>query len=188
MSRKTVTEPFIINIHGKAEHGKDTLANYLKKELNGSVQVVHYGDDLKKIAKKKGWNGEKDNNGRVLLQFIGTEWGRKLIDKDLWVKRAEVKFENVDHIIIPDCRFPNEIDYFKNRGYKNISIKIVRLDEEGNIWNSNLNEKQKKHDSEVKLDDYEFDYTFYCKNLDDVLNSARVIVNELVIVNKLKKG
>ena len=68
----------IIFISGKAEHGKDTFANILKKEYvtrNKRVLVTHYGDLVKYVCRMFfNWDGEKNEPGRSLLQRIGTRF------------------------------------------------------------------------------------------------------------------
>lgn len=67
----------IIMISGKMRHGKDTCAQFIKEELeraNKHVLVIHYADYLKFVLKQYfGWNGEKDEEGRKLLQTVGTD-------------------------------------------------------------------------------------------------------------------
>ena len=62
----------VIGIAGKAESGKSSFASILKEELEGQgkkVLLINYGDFVKFIAEKYyNWNGEKDVNGRALLQ------------------------------------------------------------------------------------------------------------------------
>lgn len=62
----------VCTISGKAGAGKDTFAKYLAAELEGrnqSVLVTHYADVLKYICKEYlGWNGNKDEFGRAMLQ------------------------------------------------------------------------------------------------------------------------
>ena len=66
----------VILISGKAGHGKDTLAGYMKNfmEKRGKrVLIIHYGDLLKYICKSLfGWDGQKDEKGRTLLQYVGS--------------------------------------------------------------------------------------------------------------------
>lgn len=54
---------------------------------------------------------------RLLKQTLGTEWGRKIIDKDIWVwsmlsriHRIQDNYRDVcnPNIVIDDMRFPNE--------------------------------------------------------------------------------
>lgn len=51
-----------------------------------------------------------DKSFRYLMQTIGTDWGRKLIDKDLWVKLILNAPQRADLVVIEDVRFPNEYD------------------------------------------------------------------------------
>lgn len=167
----------IICIAGKARHGKDTAAEYLKKkfeEENKRVLIVHYADLLKYICKTfLGWDGKKDERGRELLQYVGTDIIRKhrpdywvdfVVDilklfKDYWI---------IDYIVIPDCRFPNEIQRMKENGFDTVSLQIIR-----DNFESELTAEQMQHASETALDNFDFDYTIhnstmveFFKNLD----------------------
>ena len=59
-------------ISGKMRHGKDTCAQFIKEELermDKRVLIIHYADYLKFILKQYfGWDGEKNEEGRKLLQ------------------------------------------------------------------------------------------------------------------------
>ena len=111
----------IICISGQAESGKDTFANYIQLALednNKKVLKVHYADLVKYICSNYlNWNGQKDESGRTLLQTFGTDIVRAH-DKDYWVKfiantlELTNKLIHYEYIIIPDCRFPNELDYW----------------------------------------------------------------------------
>lgn len=150
----------IICISGKAQHGKDTTADVLKETLeaqNKSVLVAHYGDLLKYICRSFfGWDGEKDEYGRTLLQRVGTDVIRKQ-QEDYWVRFISdiLKFfpDEWDYVLIPDSRFPNEIDYLKDAGLDVIHVRVRR---DGFI--SPLTEEQQKHPSETALDFVEPDY------------------------------
>lgn len=125
----------VICIGGAMGSGKDTFANMLKESLEedyASVLITHYADLLKYICTTfLGWNGEKDEAGRSLLQNIGTVTFR-LKDKDYWVKFiAEVldalsSWTDWNYVIIPDVRFPNEIEYLENCGYTVLYWKMLR--------------------------------------------------------------
>ena len=79
----------IILIIGKARMGKDTTANIMKEQLESKgkkVLICHYADLLKYICKTFfGWDGVKDNNGRSILQYVGTDKIRKE-NPNYWVK------------------------------------------------------------------------------------------------------
>jgi hypothetical protein len=88
------------------------------------------------------------------LQVIGTECMRNNFDPDVWVKSL---FETVGkkcieagHImVIPDVRFPNEVEYLKKNG----GI-VFRL--EGDPMNVRENSNRDlNHISETALDDYD---------------------------------
>lgn len=149
----------VIAISGHAKNGKDTVANIIENELemNGfRVQIIHYADLLKFICKRYlGWNGKKDEEGRTLLQEVGT-YGFRWHDPNFWVDFVatvlEVLGDRWDYVLIPDTRFPNEIDVLKEKGFDVTHLRVVRSDA-----NTGLTEEQQKHESETALDDVEPD-------------------------------
>ena len=58
-----------------------------------------------------------------------------------------------DYVLIPDCRFPNEIDYLKEAGLDTVNLRVVRKN-----FKSPLTPEQQAHPSETALDDVEPDY------------------------------
>lgn len=158
----------ILCISGKAQHGKDFTAECIKKyieeyniinQTNFKVLIIHYGDYLKFIAEKYfSWDGKKDKKGRELLQHLGTDVVRKE-DPDFWVDNL-INFLNVfketwDYVLIPDCRFPNEIDKLKDSGFDVTTIRVCRPN-----FDNGLTPEQKSHISETALDEYDFDFSF----------------------------
>ena len=150
----------IILISGKAEAGKTTAANIIKYYLCGigkRAAIVPYGQYVKDTAKMIfGWDGQKDENGRQLLQWWGTDVVRKK-NENFWVntvmRLAAVLDVEIDYLIIDDCRFPNEVELWKHE-YDYLTLRIERPGHE-----NALNDEQRKHPSETALDDYEFDVT-----------------------------
>ena len=67
----------ILLVSAKAQHGKDSVAEIAKEqlELKGKkVLICHYADLLKYICKTFfDWDGNKDDKGRTLLQYVGTD-------------------------------------------------------------------------------------------------------------------
>ncbi len=151
----------ILAISGHARHGKDTAAEMLSAllRINGArVLVAHQADLLKYICRTFfGWNGMKDEAGRSLLQEVGTDRIRAK-DPDFWVRfLADVlRFfsDRWDYCIIPDTRFPNEIEFFRARGFDVTHLRIIRP----HFYNG-LTEVQRNHPSETALDDYPADGT-----------------------------
>lgn len=160
----------IILISGKAQHGKDTVAQLIKEELgkgHNRVLITHYADLLKYICKMFfNWDGNKDETGRAILQRVGTDVIRK-DNPDFWVDFISIilKYckEEWDYVIIPDCRFPNEIKNIKSAGYEAVHLRVVR-----NNFKSTLTEEQQKHPSETALDTIKPD--FYIFNDSDMIN------------------
>lgn len=144
----------VIIISGKARHGKDTVAAMMASELRErgkKVLVTHYADPLKFVCTKFfGWNGEKDDEGRSLLQYVGTDIVRKF-DENFWVDhlgRLLLAFKDEwDYVIIGDARFPNEIDSMRDLGHDVTHVRVVRT-----VVNTALTQKQQTHESEVALD------------------------------------
>lgn len=147
----------LILISGKARSGKDTVAEIIKQclEAHGKkVCILHYADYLKSICKTiYGWNGEKDEYGRSLLQSVGQEF-RSIYPHffvDAVIDLYKVLRHTFDVIIVPDTRYPNEIKRWRKAFIKPLTIRVERYEENG------LTQEQKQHMSEVALDKYSFD-------------------------------
>lgn len=144
----------VVVISGKAQNGKDTTADFMKSMLEYEgrrVLVAHYADLLKYICTKFfGWNGKKDAPGRHILQYVGTDVIRTQ-QPDFWVdfivSVLRLFPREWDYVIIPDCRFPNEIDRLQACGFDVVHIRVVR----GN-FESPLTAEQQEHPSETALD------------------------------------
>ena len=161
MEESSANKIQIICISGKARHGKDTVAGYLKTEmerLGYRTIVTHYGDLVKYISKQFfNWNGEKDEIGRTILQKVGTDIFRKK-DPDYWVRFINSVIDICptlyDCWIIPDCRFPNEIESMYGLNRYVTHLHVTR----GDIFDNGLTEEQKNHPSETALDEIEPDF------------------------------
>ena len=153
---------------------KDTL------EAEGRrVLVTHYADLVKYICRQFcGWNGEKDETGRSLLQKVGTDIFRKR-NPDYWVDFIMDMIDTFgmqwDVVLIPDCRFPNEYLGPIERGYKTTLVRIVR-DEAS----SALTDDQKKHASECSMDGIGADFEIENDGtLSDLLSKAAEVATSL---------
>ena len=120
----------VIGIHGPMGAGKSTIANMIGVIAHGPVEIIPFAKGVKDAARSLGWNGEKDEKGRRLLQLIGTECGRECIDPDIWVKKwkktvNDYFFEHPTGIVVvDDLRFFNEyIGVRSNPHYHLIKIK-----------------------------------------------------------------
>ena len=150
----------VICISGKAQHGKDTTAAILKELLEAdgkSVKIAHFADLLKFICKTYfDWDGQKDERGRHILQYVGTDVIR-VKSPDYWadfiVNFLSMFQEEWDYVLLPDCRFPNEYELFK---YSGIDTVLLRVERPGFV--SPLTPEQQAHKSETALDGYRYDY------------------------------
>ena len=105
-----MAEMKVIAISGHARHGKDTVARMLQEQLQKdgrTVLITHYADLLKYICKTFfKWDGRKDEKGRSLLQYVGTDVVRAK-NPDYWVDFVSDilnLFEgHWDYVIIPDA-------------------------------------------------------------------------------------
>lgn len=149
----------VILISGKARNGKDTVASLLQDVLTSDgkrVLITHYADLLKYICRNYlGWDGNKDDNGRRILQYVGTDVIRKR-NPTLWVDFIVMILqyfsEQWDYVIIPDCRFPNEITTMTDK-FDAVHIRVSRSN-----FQSPLTAEQKLHPSETALDNVLPDY------------------------------
>lgn len=171
-----------ICISGKAQNGKDTSAEIFKNELiirGHSVLVIHQADLLKYICKAFfNWNGEKDEAGRTLLQQVGTNVIRK-VEPDFWVdfiaKVTGFFKDTWDYIIVPDTRFPNELEKLKANDANVFHVRVIR---EG--FKSPLTEEQQQHPSETALDGIESDFTLINdKGIDDLYGGVVSILDAI---------
>ena len=144
----------IICISGKAQHGKDTVAKLCQARLESAgkrVLILHYADLLKYICQQFfGWDGEKDEAGRQLLQYVGTDVVRKK-QPEFWVdfviQILKLFPKEWDYVLIPDCRFPNEIESLKQAGFATTHLRVIRPN-----FDNHLTKAQQQHPSETALD------------------------------------
>ena len=180
--RKTVVIPVSAKNTG-AQSGKDTFAGIFEGQMTAlgkKVWITHHADLLKQMAKDiYKWNGQKDEYGRGLLQYLGTDKVRKM-RPDYWVEhilgQLDVIDGDIDYVVIPDSRFPNEIDAYKAAGYKTINIDVERPG-----YDNGLTEEQRNHPSEIALRNYQSDVTIVNDGtLDDYAAKIAVLVDQLM--------
>lgn len=164
----------IICISGKAGHGKDATASLFHEHLTSDHRkslIIHQADLLKYLCRQLfQWDGQKDERGRTLLQHVGTDVIRAQ-NPDFWVNHIIdiLRFfpEHWDYVIIPDCRFPNEITRLQEAGYPTIHIRVERKNAQ-----SALTDEQLHHSSETALENFRADCLLYNNGTMDDLSSA----------------
>lgn len=100
-----------------------------------------------------------------MLQYVGTDVVRKQ-NPDYWVDFLigflKLFDDEWDIVLIPDARFPNEIDGMKN-AFDTVSVLVRRE------FESQYSEDRQSHISETALDDYVgFDHIVECKTLEEL--------------------
>ncbi|MBQ3142620.1 MAG: hypothetical protein IJB82_03855 [Bacilli bacterium] len=177
------SKPKIFVISGKARHGKDTTAGYIKNyfENNGKKVInLQFSSYIKEYAKKiSDWDGSEETKPRELLQVLGTEVIRKKIDEQFFIKRIcsdiEVYSYFFDVIVISDARVPLELDVLKNK-FENVYLLNVRRSN----FDDGLTEEQRKHYTELALDDY--------NNFDKIIENSNTLKElELKVINYLEE-
>ena len=117
----------IIAFTGGMGTGKTTAANIVIATYENAYKKS-FAAPVKEIATTCfGWDGEKDEKGRKLLQVIVTEAGRAY-DPDIWANKMHEEINaryilDLDLIVIDDLRFDNEADLIHRLGGKVILIK-----------------------------------------------------------------
>lgn len=171
----------VILISGSARFGKDSTAFMMKELLEKQkkrVLIIHYADNLKLFAKNYfGWSGQKDQKGRELLQWLGTDVVRKNYE-DTWVDMIVALLKGIktlyDYVIIPDVRFPNEIDKMCDN-FNCITVRVIRPN-----FDNGLTEEQKKHPSETALDNYPMEYELINDgDLEKLLDTTRTFIKNI---------
>lgn len=124
--------PILIGLHAPMCGGKTTVAKLMLKYLD--AEIISIATPLKEVALGMGWNGEKDEKGRRLLQLLGTECGRKCIAPDIWIKKWHEKAmaSKKQFVIADDLRWPpSEAKLIDDDGYL---YRIVGREKPLTMW------------------------------------------------------
>lgn len=181
---------------GKQRAGKDTAAEFLAKVYGGTI--YKFADPLYEmmhsIYEIAGLPHGSNTKDRTLLQLLGTDWGRKTIDPDIWMNIMDRRLTdqsrihdtmkehsifqdyNEDNIFITDARFSNEIELLKKHGFK---IYYIDATEENRISRGAVN---LTHASETALDNYS-SYDYIIDNNDKIqkfYGKVEIIYNGLL--------
>jgi len=106
----------VIGICGAARAGKTTFGDFLQErlaEMGHDARRIAFADPVKDIARQMGWDGNKGEKGRRLLQLLGTECGRECIGPFVWVNkwldRAAHELRHGHAVVVADdVRFSGE--------------------------------------------------------------------------------
>ena len=169
-------------ISGKAGAGKNTTANYIKEyyeSIGKKAAITEIAKYIKMFAYELlNWDGERETKPRDFLQTVGSYVRHEAFNEDFFINRIledlKIYEKLADVVIVADGRFPNEIEKIKSN-YDAVSIQVINEFSE-----SELNESEKKHESETSLDSYNnYDYIIHNKTFEQLKNDAENIVKEV---------
>jgi len=147
-------------VFGFRGSGKDTLVDYLTSKYE--YQKLRLAWYVEVACRAFGI----ENPTKTDLVFIGTEIGRNLVDRDVWVKMAlkDIKKDleirslyNMDYnVIVSDVRFHNEYEAFLGRGFFPVLVEapkdlcIARVKKR----DGHVDESLFKHQTETNFNDF----------------------------------
>lgn len=184
----TKKEPLIILIAGRAKSGKSLLAKYFYQQYhnqNKKVIMSPYTKYLKHyIEEITNETIDENNKPRDLLQQISSKIIKKELGKltffiDRQIEDIEIYSYFADVILVPDVRFPNEIQTIKAKFPNVISIGITRKN-----YISTLTKEQQEDITETALDNYH-EYDFEIENTDKT--DLQKIAEDIIIKIKERR-
>lgn len=135
----------IIGISGPAQSGKSTLAGEFRRLVEFRGLPFHekpFAGPLKAMLAAAGVDiSEQGKNipdarfgatPRVLMQTLGTEWGRSL-NPDCWLNVWRSQLPLDGWVLVPDVRFDNEADAIRELGGQIIHIVRKQTAEMGAV-------------------------------------------------------
>lgn len=121
----------LIGLTGNAHSGKDAVAEHLRRHheffrmafadplREGLKTLFGFGDWHFSEGKEEKvvWIGKST---RQLMQSLGTEWGRDLVDQDLWCRHMALRIRQRQgrSVVISDVRFLNEARLILDNGWQ----------------------------------------------------------------------
>lgn len=145
-----------VGLTGLKGSGKDTAAKILKAAgyeevkmaagLKGMIRSFLYYQGVDSLIVERMIEGDLKElpsiylggkSPREFMQLLGTEFGRKLIDEDLWVDAWKRRVAGVEKTVTTDIRFPNEAKALADAGGK-----LYRIERDTNENEYSLHESE----------------------------------------------
>jgi hypothetical protein len=177
----------IIGLAGAKQSGKTLLANLLAdryglQHFSFAAPIREFvasllGGTLDQLEVEKevpiAWlNGVTP---RHMMQTLGTEWGRRMIDQDIWLRLCMRKAVASGRCVVSDVRFPNEA-----KAIRELGGSVIRL----NRWSQR---PEDRHISERPLEPELIDFEL-ANDTDSpqaLLRAVEVLLPELRDVGQL---
>ena len=127
---------------GLARSGKDHAANYLAKHMQ--LHKYAFAEPLKTMLKsvfgdhfhegdRSGICPETGKSYREMMQTLGTEWGRQLMDENVWVNLVDRRWREVEtgeHLVMMPRDPGDERAGYPSYMAKGMVLSDVRFDSE----------------------------------------------------------
>jgi hypothetical protein len=176
----------LIALNGAKTVGKSTIANALAA-LSDDVVIVSFATPIRAMLQAMGVDQHNLNvakeepieglgkSARQLLCSLGTEWGRGMANKEIWLWAMQQQIQKLIDgaakpddlvVVIDDCRFANEAEWVRKMGGD-----VVRLTRDGITYSG-------EHSSEQPLPDDLIDWEF---DAGGVQNCIKNIVQLIII-------
>lgn len=162
--------PKTICFGGSKQSGKDTCAEYLqnfdyeilkaatpiKLMLTALFKYCGFTDELiyeylEGSLKEEPIECLGGKTPRELMQSLGTEWGRDLVDPDIWINLLCNRISLTEKSVISDVRFPNEVAKLRDQG--GVLVQIYRPSISNNDSHSSENLLTSHHFDDVIVND-----------------------------------
>lgn len=132
-----MSRPSIFGFTGVARSGKDTAAAFLQAHIGGyryafadplrAMLHAGFGIDMNDPY----WQERKEEpvpafgvSPRKMMQTLGTEWGRKCVNEDVWLLLAKNQlYMRGPGMILTDVRFENEAAWVRKMNGVVIHVK-----------------------------------------------------------------
>jgi len=128
-----------VSVSGKWPMTYDECAAMVIERFGYADPVKSVGEHLIGIPHKISYGSQEDKatwkrygkTAREWLQWIGTELGRDMVDKNIWIQRAADRIQSSVFgrwFIISDGRFNNELELYKyvDKDIKVYNTRIIR--------------------------------------------------------------
>ena len=124
----------LLGLHGRKRAGKSTVASYLCEQYGfGEVSfaaplyrglATMIGVDIQDLQREDlkeqplEWLGKSP---RQMLQTLGTDWGRGMVNEDIWLRIALRAIQRkrgcgMAGVVVSDVRFDNEAEFILKQG------------------------------------------------------------------------